>query len=364
MCPAVRCMEQLTTGISGIPYRPEEVAIAVYYSSDHQKRNAGQEAAKKGFDEMTPELSKQLHQTYSNLHSETEVRAGDHIEGSEAPGAVRAFFGACAARFLCCCSHEPEKQAKQAIRDIAAFEAANPHIPVIAPIGNHDFYDKTYTMPRWCIERYGSLHFPYKPKYNDGSDTRLTLLCCAAWADDKGCDWLEKEITGLDTAPFSVVTHVDEQLGDNQAWLSNGLIQKLAAIFKKSPHQEPPAPAAELQQPAPAVGLQEYATAHTHDSYGLKWQPDGPSGRTYNTQCAGGNKKLVSLYRADGQFLDTLFYAAHKNPDGTYTPERVPPVVRTPEHPQPVSGDGFKRWWNSKVVAQWYDPKKSCCGGQ
>ncbi len=88
----------------------------------------------------------------------------------------------------------------------------------------------------------------------------------------------------------------------------------------------------------------------------MLWKPHGENGKAYFTHCAGGDKKIVSLYNAQGARLDTLFFKAQKNTDNTYTPVEVEPVIATPENSSSWD-DGIKCWWNHKVINQWYNEK-------
>ena len=325
-------------------YTLAEIAIAISYTSDRQEGHAEQGAKQEGFDEMTPALFNR----WPHIQAKTEVRAGDLIDGKENQGALRAFLGATIAQAFSCgaSGSVPAEQTRLATQKIEEFEQKT-GIAVQAGPGNHDFYDSRYTMLNWIIQRHGNLRYVAKLTNQDGSECPLRIICCGVYADHKTCQWLKTQFETIKKEagrelPVIVVTHYDEQRGNNKNWLSDAEIQEFADTLDTYNN------------------IQEVATGHSHSSYILHWQPHGPEGKTYFTNCAGGDKKLVSLYDAQGNRLDTLFFKAQKTAAGTYEPVEVEPVIATPDNTS-AWDDGIQRCWNHKVIDQWFNEKSGCC---
>ncbi len=344
-------------------YTLADIAIAIAYTSDHHEGNVEQAAKKEGFNEMTPTLFSRWPNAIK-----IEIRAGDHIEGKEAQGALHAFCDSLIAHACSCFTggSNPKDEANTAIHKIKDFENST-GIHVAAGPGNHDFYDNDYTIPNWIIERHGSLRYVITLKKQDGTELPLHIICCGVGTDQKTCEWLKEQFDTIIrekgyAAPISVFMHYDEQRGNNKNWISDAEIAKFTKTLdvydKAQKHDATANPALPtLFKILSTYGnVQEVATGHSHRSDLIQWQPNGPTGETYFTLCAGGDKKIVSLYDAQGNRLDTLFFKAQKTAQGTYEPVEVDPVIAQPE-PSFSWDDAIQCWWNHKVVNQWYTKK-------
>lgn len=320
-------------------YTLADIAIVIAYTSDQQEGNAEQAAKKEGFDEMSAELfSRWPHAT------KIEIRAGDLIDGKETQGALRAFLGATLAQALTPKSSlaAVTEQIDHAKEKIETFELTT-GIIVCLGLGNHGFYDFRYAIPAWIIKRQGNLRSVRRFKNPDGSDSPLHLLFCGVCTDHKTCQWIRKQFDTIKkregyAAPVIIETHTDEHMGNNKAWVSDADIKEYKDLLNSYGN------------------VQELATGHGHSSDITYWQPDGPQGKTYFVNRAGGDKKIISLYDAQGNRLDTLFFKAQKISEGVYVPVEVEPVVVNPT-PQSSWDDGIKRLWNKKVINQWYNEK-------
>lgn len=320
-------------------YTLADIAVVIAYTSDQQEGNAEQAAKKEGFDEMSPALfSRWPHAT------KIEIRAGDLIDGKETHGALRAFFGATIAHALTTKSGRAAvtEQADHAKEKIEIFEQTT-GVVVLLGLGNHGFYAIQYIIPERIIKKQGNLRSVHRLKNPDGSDSPLHIILCGFCTDHKTCQWIKqqfntiKKTAGYET-PVTLVTHADEHMGNNKAWLSDADIKEYTDTLNTYGN------------------VQELATGHGHASDITYWQPDGPDGKTYFVNRAGGDKKIVSLYDAQGNRLDTLFFKAQKISEGVYEPVEVEPVIVNPT-PKSAWDDGIKRMWNKKVIDQWYNEK-------
>jgi hypothetical protein len=259
--------------------------IGIAQIGDTQPFIKGQAKAKEGHIDLIKEMVANKNLTYATAFP------GDLIDGQSGVGKWEKLFWLL--QYIPGLRKGIGQTAEFKQKYLDPIDAAK--IRVLLGAGNHDFGDTTRTALKLIKARHGKLYYAEKVG-------NITYLNCGVYPDSKTVmPWLKKQLTKTNGEPVVIAFHYNI-LGNHNTWWHPEERQAFLDAIK-------------------GKNVQLIMNGHDHQTY-------TGTINSIPVVCSGGDKLPVSLFDANGRYEKTIFLAAQKKADGSFTsvPVTVPTV--------------------------------------